>query len=346
MIKYIRRLKKLIKKFIYSFEAKPFVQFKETNTEVTNLFINSSYKKKKLIYYIIKRTPGAGLFSNFIYVLNHLKIANSCGFEPVVDMENFKTIYNEKNKIKDTKNAWGYFFDNKKKLNLNKIYKENKFIISSNRFSKTFSHKINNDEFRYLFNRYFKIKNTFINYANDFSKKNFKKKTLAIHLRGTSYKTSANHPFPTTIEQTINLIEEIIRKYNYKKIFLCTEDLAYFDAILKNFGKKVIFIEGAYKSYKDDAFDVYPRSSHRYKLGRDILIEALLISKCDGFIYTNTNVSEFVKFLDKRNKINYFSIQNNFNSENAYIAKWLWYYKEIFPSFMGGFKKKTYFKKS
>ena len=42
---------------------------------------------------------------------------------------------------------------------------------------------------------------------------------------------------------------------------------------------------------------------HRYKLGKEILIESLLISKCDGFLYCNTNVSEFVKFLDNKKKI-------------------------------------------
>lgn len=346
MIKKIEHLIRFINKFIYAFEAEPIIKFKKANTEVVNLLVNSTYRKRKIIYYIIKRSPGAGLFSNFIYVLNHLKIANSCGYEAVVDMENFQTIYNEKNKIKNTKNAWNYFFDNKKKINLKKIFKENNFIITTNKFSKEFSHRIDNDEFRYLFNKYFKIKNEFISYSNNFYKKNLKGKILAIHLRGTSYKTSANHPFPTTIEQSVNLISKIFRKYNYDKIFLCTEDLAYFEAIIKIFKEKVIFLKNTYKAYEDDAFNVYPRSFHRYKLGRDILIEALLISKCDGFIFTTTNVSEFVRFLDKKNKINYYSIQNSFNSQNAYIAKWLWYYKNSFPTFMGGFKKKTYVKKS
>ena len=76
------------------------------------------------------------------------------------------------------------------------------------------------------------------------------------------------------------------------------------------------------------------------------MIESLLISRCSGFIYTNTNVSEFVKFLDKKKKINYFLIKNNFNSSNAYVAKWLWYYKNIFPQFLGGFKKTTHVKKN
>jgi len=307
MIKKIKHLIRFINQFIYPFEAKPIIKFKETNTEVTNLLVNSSHRKRKLIYYIIKR-PGVELFSNFIYVLNHLKITNSCGYEPLIDMENFKTIYKKKNKIKNTKNAWNYFFDNKKKINLNKIYKENNFIISTNGFAKTFSNQIDNDEFRYLFNKYFKIKNEFINYSNDFSKKNFKGKVLAIHLCDTSYKTSVNHLFPTTIERSINLISKIFKKYSYNKIFLCAENLSYFDAIIKMFKEKVIFLKNANKAYEYDAFNVYPRSSHRYKLNKYILIEALLISKCNGFIYTNTNLSEFVRFLDKKNKINYFSI--------------------------------------
>ena len=143
-----------------------------------------------------------------------------------------------------------------------------------------------------------------------------------------------------------NLIDRIISENKYSKIFLCTEDLNYLKIIKKRYKDKVIFLKNVYRSYNDDAFKKYPQNLHRYKLGRDILIESLLISKCKGFVYTNTNVSEFVKFLDKKKKINFFLIQNNFNSSNPYIAKWLWYYKNLFPQFLGGFKKTTYVKKN
>lgn len=110
MIKYIKHITKLIKRYVYSFEAEPLQKFKEINNEVINLSINSSKNNKKSVYYVIKRTPGAGLFSNFIFVLNHIKIADSCGFKPVVDMENFHTIYNEKFKINNTKNIFFRIF--------------------------------------------------------------------------------------------------------------------------------------------------------------------------------------------------------------------------------------------
>ena len=76
---------------------------------------------------------------------------------------------------------------------------------------------------------------------NLFAKK--KQKTLAVHLRGTSYKTSANHPFPTTNVQTINLIEKILSENNYSNIFLCTEDLNYLNIIKNKFKNKVIFLK-------------------------------------------------------------------------------------------------------
>ena len=49
-------------------------------------------------FYVIQRHPGYGIFSNLTFVINHIKIALDMGFIPIVDMENFTTIYNEKKK--------------------------------------------------------------------------------------------------------------------------------------------------------------------------------------------------------------------------------------------------------
>ena len=94
MKKYIKYFLKFIEKLIFPFEAKPIIKINEISEDNVALAINTKKNKKKT-FYIIKRTPGAGLFSNFIFVLNHLKIAESCGYIPIVDMENFPTIYNE-----------------------------------------------------------------------------------------------------------------------------------------------------------------------------------------------------------------------------------------------------------
>ena len=49
--------------------------------------------------------------------------------------------------------------------------------------------------------------------------------------------------------------------------------------------------------------------------------------------------------VDNEKRINYFLIDNGFNSSNEYIARWLWYCKNILPKFLGGFDKVTNVKK-
>ena len=56
--------------------------------------MNYGTLNKDKTFYVIKRTPGTGLFSNVVFVLNHLIIAKKYKFIPIIDMENFKTIYN------------------------------------------------------------------------------------------------------------------------------------------------------------------------------------------------------------------------------------------------------------
>ena len=109
----------------------------------------------------------------------------------------------------------------------------------------------------------------------------------------------------------------------------------------KNF-KSNLYSLNSYRSFKDDAFKIYPRKNHRYKLGKEILVESLIISKCNGFLHADTNVSEFVKFLDKQNKIRFFFLDNGLNTSNEYLAPYLWYFKNIAHEALGGFKKIKY----
>ena len=327
-----------IKKFLDA-QAQPLFTRKniQKNSVDINLYSFGKLNKKK-IFYLIKRSPGAGLFSNVIYVINHILIAKKHGFEPFVEMQNYKTIYNEKDKVNNTLNAWEYYFKQISKTPITEIYKSHKVIITDNKFYKNFKHSITEKNLNIVAKKYLEIKKNFIIEANNFVQKNFKSKTLGIHYRGTSYKTSANHPFPSTKKQIINKSKYIINKFKYNKIFLCTEEKDIFNALHKEFGNKICFIQQSYRSNKDDAFKIYPRSNHRYKLGKEILIESIILSKCHGFLYQNSNVSEFVKYLDRKNKIKYFYMKTEFNSSNEYIAKWLWHFKNLVPKFMGGFE--------
>ena len=298
-----------------------------------NLKVNSNKRK---IFYIIQRSPGAGMFSNLIFVLNHLKICEAHGFVPIIDMKNYPTIYNEKNKIFKSSNSWDYYFEPVSKSSLKDAYRNGKIITCSSFNYKNFELCSNN--IKKIYKKYIKIKKIYSTEAHKFVNKFIKlNKVLAVHYRGTSYKTSAGHPYPPTSNQMKNIIDYLFKKEKYNKIFLCTEDLYMFKKLKKIYKDKLIYKE-SYRSYKDDAFKIYPRKNHRFKLGKEIIVEALIISQCDGFLSTETNISNFINIIMKNNKPKFYKIENGYNSTNEYYAMWLWYLKRILPSFLGGFK--------
>ena len=96
-------LKKLIKNLLITINipinfsdkiALPIVENKKSKLgdKYFSIYSFGNFNKRK-IFYVIRRSPGAGLFSNVIYVLNHINIALKHNFTPVVDMENFTNPY-------------------------------------------------------------------------------------------------------------------------------------------------------------------------------------------------------------------------------------------------------------
>ena len=339
----IKKIKYIFQKVLLLEDALPLFEKKNSISKsfVNFRLYNFGIENKNKVFYVIRRSPGAGMFSNFIYVLNHLEVAEKNNFIPIVDMENFTTIYNEKEKINNTYNAWEYYFEKLNKYTLSEVYNSQNVIITENLFHDTFSHNICNQRFRKLGKEKLKVKKNILNQANNFFKKNLFGKTLAVHYRGTSYKTSANHPYPTPIKETIDYIKFLKKKHGYNKIFLCTEDLNFFNSMKKNF-KTNLFYFNSFRSKKDDAFKIYPRNKHRFKLGLEILLEALVISKCQGFLHAVTNVSMYVKYLDQNNYIKYFKLDSGTNTSNEFLAPYMWFYKNFAPRIMGGFKKKIF----
>ena len=323
---------------VYLTEEAGVLKKKKNKFNKTSIYLKSKHNiNKKRIFYIIQRSPGAGLFSNLLFVLNHLNICDRHSFIPIIDMENFPTIYNEKRKIFNSYNAWDYYFEPVSKYKLNKIYKFERAIISSSDYYKSFQQ--NSVEIKKIYKKYIKINKKILKEADVYIKKNIKnKKVLAIHYRGTSYKTSAGHPYPPTFNQMKFIIDYLFKKDKYDKFYLCTEDKKMFENLKKIYEEKMIY-KDCFRSYKDDAFKIYPRHNHRYLLGKEIMVESIIMSKCQSFLSSETNISNFIHIIKKKNKPKFYKIENGYNSTNEYYAMWLWYIKRILPSFLGGFGK-------
>lgn len=337
-------MKNFIKSIIFYEMPKSLIEKKDLlknkiNKDVTYRIVNFGDLNPDKIFYVIKRFPGAGLFSNFTYVLNHLRICHHLGYIPIIDMENFPSWYNEVKKIKNTKNSWEYYFEQTSDYKLEEVYKSKNVIFTDNIYHKNFSRVIFEDkELYFIFKRYIKIKKHILTKQKKFFEKNFKnKKVLGVYLRGGEFRTIPNHDYPPTNIQIIEKVKKTIKANDIDKIFLSSKELEHISLFEKNFPGKFVYYD-SFRS-KKDFFTYYPRENHRYLLGEEIFCEMLSLSMCDYLIYSLSNVSQASIFFNINKNQKRFYIDNGINSSNRLIARFSWFVKSILPSFFGGFKK-------
>jgi len=342
----IKSIKNFLRNSIYSkrsgiskkLESKSILESKDLKYFIKSFGVRNPNKR----FYVIQRFIGGGMFSNLNYIIHHLKLALDLNCIPIIDMENFPTKYNEKYKIDNTKNAWEYYFHPINKYKLSDVYKS-KFVIVSDtktRRLKEFDtfEALSKKHFQ-IFKKYIKIKQTILDDVAIFFNDNFKKnKVLGVHFRGTDMKTQERHPFPATTKQIISLIENSLKEDKFTKIFLVTEELNYQKILKKKYGNMICFYD-SFRSNDSDIFGKHKRKNHRYLIGRENIIDMILLSKVSKIICTNSHLPDASKFIRNSNKISLTKINNGNNSENLLIAQFLWYLKKNIPQYLGGFKK-------
>tara|TARA_B110000967_G_C18845605_1_gene541788 strand:- start:654 stop:1730 length:1077 start_codon:yes stop_codon:yes gene_type:complete len=322
-------------------------QFKHLNLEYRK-YRNSNPTK---YFYIIRRAPGAGFFSNLNFVIHHLLICDNLKMIPVIDMENFQTFYNCKDKILGTFNSWNYYFKSVSKYTLEEVYKSKNVIICDNRTSqKGFSNLNFSSEFKYfngfefldhrhkkILKKYIKINDDIIAEAENIYKKFKKEKILGICFRGSDQKKSAYHPYTPTEKQMIYATNLLIKKYNFKKIYLCTEDNDYLNFYKKKYNNVLFNSHSIRTTDKKDLFDSKEKY-HRYKIGRGNLVDMLVLSKTNFLLFASSNIPSAAIFFSNY-KIPRAVIDNGMKG-NIFVSQFSWYLRKNLPPFLGGFRNK------
>jgi hypothetical protein len=309
-------------------------------------------KNPKKIFFIIRRTPGAGFFSNLCFVLHNLLICEKLKMIPVIDMENYPTIYNCKVKINNSYNAWSYYFKPVSNYKLNEVYQSKNVVLCDNKTSKNnLFNKINyTSNFKYfngfqyltkehkkIFKKYIVINNKILDNVNNFCQKKFKGKILGVCFRGTDQKKAGYHPYPATEEQMLTATNALIKKYKFDNIYVCTEDINYLNLYKKAYGNKILYYENPRTNDEKDLFDGIDKK-HRYKIGLGNLIDMILLSKTDHLLYTMSNIPKASIFCT--NKKNFpSSIIDNGMKGNIFISQFSFYLRKVLPCYLGGFKK-------
>jgi len=306
--------------------------------------IFSKTKIKPKYFLICNLSSLGGMFSNLKIVLNGICEAEKNKLKPEVDMQNYPTLYND-NDIKFTKNSWLYYF---KPLSggLDKALKSSFVINQHNKIKQELiQNKKRNFFLRKIYKKKIIIDKKLLNIADKFYKKNFqKKKTIALHFRGTDAKITPSHNFPPTLTQVEEFLENYLKKNKVDKIFLITDELEYLKYFKLKYKHMICFWK-SFRSNKSKIFNLNLRKKHNYKIGRDNIVDMIILSKIDTIIYSQSNLVEFAIFHSDIDVIKTYKLQNGVNSKNILISLFLWKIKNILPSAIGGFKNKAKIKK-
>ena len=279
--------KKIIKFIVNKVSDRPLVQsinhpkLKDIKKSSENYFKSFGNKNPDKTFYVIRINYGGGIFSILLYVLHQIKVAESMNAIPIIDMENFPTKYNQLNKIKKTLNSWLYYYYPISQYSLEEVYESKSVIINTGipTVAMPKSWKDDTEIFTTYFKKYIKIRKEFIRAGNIFAKKNFyKHKILGVHFRGKGMYNAPNHPFTPTPTQMINKVDEYLKKGKFDKIFLVTAQKNYLEIFKKRYGNKLCYCD-SFRVNTSKAFHHHDaRLNHRYKMGRDSVVEMLIFS--------------------------------------------------------------------
>lgn len=275
--------------------------------------INKKGINPELKIYIIKRKHKSGFFSNFFFVLGHIIKAEKEGYKIAVDMENYPTLYNEEKKIKNTMNAWEYYFKQPEDIDLKEAYRYKNITISSDKYlfeyvphymndSKNIPDKQMVNQLSSYLDKYIKIDEYIIEEVNNIRNK-WWRNILGVHIRGTDMNSAPGHPVPADLNTYFECIDECISQNKIHSIFICTDEVEILNKLKDRYGDLIISTEAQRSSdgravHTNENVD---RENHKYNMGKEVLIDALLLSKCQHIICGHSNVA-YAAILFNKNK--------------------------------------------
>ena len=255
-----------------------------------------------------------GMFSHLITMLPYLIWAENNNLNVYFDMSRGDSTYREKK----GENVWEYFY----KQTGYKPCSHNGTIISElfelpDAYKITFEPKhinkimgINN-----LYEKFIRLNDE----MSDIISRNWEKisggkrgKILGVKFRGTDYipgKIPSKHHFQATCDEMLERTKKFLHKYNYKYVYLCTEEQKSLEKFKEVFGEKVL-------SYNCQLIENYESGGAlrnqielvgKRKGGEDYIGSVMCLAKCDS-ILCSLNSGAYMAFVINGGKFEYVEI--------------------------------------
>ncbi len=257
---------------------------------------------------IISRTPpstGAGFWSNFLVILAGIDQADKRGWIPVVDMENNQTLYNESTRVLNTMNAWEYFFEQPGGMTLDQVIGPHAMYNGGGNgrvFSRAYTVQPKEKDVRRakeLITKYIKVKKYILDEVDGYIEPGIHENILGVHVRGTDRRQGTDHHFLTSsVDVYLEEAKKLNEIYQFSQIYLACDELETVEMFKQVFSDRLI-VTKAYRvsalTNLDDPLKSWlheaARPLHKYNLGREVLIDTLLLARCGHLLIGPSNVS-------------------------------------------------------
>lgn len=261
---------------------------------------NGVLNRDKKIYYISESDSKFGFFAMYRCWLEYLYFADVCGFVPVIDA-GIECAYRESRPIRGTDNVFEYYFQQPTSINVSQAGHSRHVIVSEIKQREMVELVLTgkrgqydcNERYKYFMSqviqKYLKYNTATRRYLDEGLKtlQFGKEKILGVHIRGTDYRKKYHaHPIFITEEDCFVVIENILEKKNYAKIFVATDDETILHSFVKRYGKKICFYEDVMRSNdkKSIIFHRNVRAHHKFKSGLEVIRDMYTLSGCDGLV--------------------------------------------------------------
>ena len=286
---------------------------------------------KKLL--VIAKHNNGGFFSNFNKALQLIgKHSRDYALRVDWTFAGSEEAFRYGNEIGE--NMWSHFFE-PLPCKEDRFYSEKKVVDSYSDYSITHvnAHKLylhhNFDKVRQqyhaVYQQYIKVKPDIIEEVDKFFAANLAGNLcLGVHKRHLLHQHEEFSQTAVSVKDYIEAIDQLLIQTGAEKIFLATDETEAVTEIKQAFGDRLICRTDITRVSRKAAQEMHWQAKNKgSRLGREVLIDALLLAKCDLLLHGVSNISTAISFmnpdlkmcylyLDERGKTQVFSASGSF----------------------------------
>ncbi|EDO47981.1 predicted protein [Nematostella vectensis] len=163
----------------------------------------------------------------------------------------------------------------------------------------------------FLIKKYIRVQKDIEDTANEYYNNNIKGyNVLAVHVRGTDHYTETENGKLLPISLWIEKAKQVYSTLSSpKKIFIASDNIEVIHSLLKQFGSKTVLFTKAYRAKKYHGQAVHDSGLDPYKLGSQVLVDILLMSKCTVFLHSESSVAALVAYFNPDLPLEYLGLE-------------------------------------